>query len=468
MKSTMIFQISEGSVKFLHIDSNKKILQADIVSTGSIEEALTTQNLKNFIQQKRLKFRGARVIVVIPRSRAILRRMNLPSHQDDELRSMAALQGSGHVPYAREDVEMDFQVLRKSSDGYAQVMAVVAPKEIMLKWWKIFSEAGIPVDCMTVSSVGLWLLCSRQPALGSKLAGIIDVDSDHTEICFCYKEHWLNAREIPLGFKQMQDQGAAELLKQWDLSCTQLLNEKVTDPISAVFLAGQAERVPSLKDQLAQQQGFAPVSIMLERKPAKFSGPVSWAASMGIAMGPAAVPINLMPQEIRNMQAQRSHRRELKEFLGWIAAAFILLAVSLSMGIINKNIELGSLKKKFEAAKKDSGVVEEQLRKIREIEDLFKNRRIFAEWIKAIYQILPPQLSLVSMTLSNEKILSLQGIAANATDISKLQEGMINSPLFAKVNLDYVNKRVIPEGEVNYFKITCVIKPEKGANEKTQ
>ena len=43
-----------------------------------------------------------------------------------------------------------------------------------------------------------------------------------------------------------------------------------------------------------------------------------------------------------------------------------------------------------------------------------------------------------------------------------ISKRMVDSQSFSNVSLDYVNKRVTQQGEVDYFKITCTLKSVNG------
>ncbi len=133
--------------------------------------------------------------------------MVFPSQKQDEIRSMIDLQVGNRIPYSREEVEIDFQILSKTADGYAKVAVVIIPQEIAMRYWKIFSDSKIPVHGITISSIGLWLLYQQQPDLSDKPGAIFDLDVNHSEICLCYKTHWLTSREIPVGFSKCSRMG---------------------------------------------------------------------------------------------------------------------------------------------------------------------------------------------------------------------------------------------------------------------
>ena len=114
------------------------------------------------------------------------------------------------------------------------------------------------------------------------------------------------------------------------------------------------------------------------------------------------------------------------------------------------------------ATKHDALSVENQLKRIYDIERMIKNRLIFSDLARDIYRLLPTHVYLVDITISNSNILSLEGMSLNSVEINQFQKDMVNSSSFSNVNLDYVNKRVTQQGEVDYFKITSTLKSVNG------
>ncbi len=189
---------------------------------------------------------------------------------------------------------------------------------------------------------------------------------------------------------------------------------------------------------------------------------VSLAALAGIAYSLEAVPIDLVPRAVRQAQERSVYQRQLAITGIWAAAALISLALALGMGFLKKNIQLAQLDNQLRVTRQNAMSVEGQLQKIQDIEGMIKNRLIFSDLAHEIYRLLPAQIYLVSITISNGNTLSLQGVSTNAVAINQFQKDMVNSPSFSNVDLNYVNKRVTQDGEVDYFKITCMLKNVNG------
>lgn len=471
MKYNTVFHISEGMIKFLQVSgTQKKIVTAvDVINIDKQSDAQISQTLSGFIKLKKLNFADNRVTVLLPRSRAILRNMVFPSQKEEEIRSMIDLQVGSRIPYVREEVEIDFQILSKTADGYSKVAVVIIPQEIAMRYWKIFTDSKIPVHGITISSIGLWFLYQQQPDLSHKPGAIFDLDVDHSEICLCYKEHWLTSREIPVGFVQMQQDGYVEILKQWELTQNNTSGEKLTGAVESVYLASTANRAYALGIEMAKMQSELTIKEILLTQNITLARGVQWpklmtddgvsvASLVGIAFSSQIPPIDLIPRSVRHAQGQRAYNRQLV-FLGiWVTLALVSLGLALGMGYFKKNVQLASLEDQLRETKKEAFTIDNKLQKVYDIEGMIKGRLIFSDLAREIYRLLPDQVYLVDIVISDGNTLSLQGMSSNSVEINQFQKDMVESQSFSNVSLDYVNKRITQEGEVDYFKITCTLR----------
>jgi len=469
MKANAVFHIGEGMIKFLQVSSGSKktVTAVDVLNIEKQNDQEISQALIAFVKKKKINLKDCRVTVLVPRSRVILRHMVFPSQNEAEIRSMIDLQVGSRIPYVREEVEIDFQVLSKSADGYSKVAVVIIPQDIAMRYWDIFSRAKITVHRMTISSIGLWLLYQQQkPNLSEKPGAIFDLDINHSEICVCYKAHWLTSREIPIGFEQMQKDGYETILKQWELTQNDPTRDKIMGTVDSVFLVSTANRAYALGIEMGKLEGTLTVKEILLPQILPLAKGVKWpelmleegasvASLAGIALSNEIPPIDLVPTAVRKEQEKQVHQKQI--ILGglWAVVALISLGMALGMGFFRKNLELSKLDTTLGDAKHQAFGVEKEVKKINDIESIIRTRLIFSNLASIVYRLLPPQIYLVNIVISDNNTLSFEGVATNSLSINQFQQDMVHTKSFSNVNLDYVNKRVVQDGEVDYFKITC-------------
>ena len=100
------------------------------------------------------------------------------------------------------------------------------------------------------------------------------------------------------------------------------------------------------------------------------------------------------------------------------------------MGFFKKNVQLANWKTSFVTPNMKPLEVEDQLKKVNDIEGMIKNRLIFSDLAHEIYRLLPTQVYLVNITISDGDTLSLQGMSSNSVEINQFQKDMVDSHEF--------------------------------------
>jgi len=467
MKSNIVFYIDKTKLKFLQVSGTQKkvVTGVDVVDINDNDDLRLLQALKDLIKKWKLRSAESGVTVVFPRSWTILRLMTFPSHQEEEIRSMIDLQLGSHIPYSKEEVEVDFQILSKTADGYANVAVIIIPQEIAMRYWKIFSSSQISVHRMTVSSIGLWLL--YQQPLFDNAGAIWDLDLERSEICLCDKTRWLTSREIAVGFSQIEKMGYEEILNQWELTRNNALSEKSTE-MKSIYLVSSTERAGGLGIEMAKVEADLSIKEIVLTKILNLNKGLKWPKSIiedGVSLAPLAgiafasqlPPVDLTPRSVKHAQVRSVYQRQLIGLVIWGTLGLLTLGLAAGMGFFKKNIQLSQLEDQLRDTKHEAFQVQSQLQKINNIEGMVRARLIFSNLAHEIDRLLPSQVYLVNIVISDGNVLSVQGVSSSPVDINQFQRDMDSSHSFSNVSLDYVNKRVTQQGELDYFKITCTL-----------
>ena len=77
--------------------------------------------------------------------------------------------------------------------------------------------------------------------------------------------------------------------------------------------------------------------------------------------------------------------------------------------------------------------------------------------IKELYGLIPENMVLVSLNISADQKMTIQGYSVDRNMVDTLQKAMGQAVSFKDVKLENINKKVTQSGEVNYFEITCRI-----------
>lgn len=471
-RATTVIEITESHIKCLQtaMSAGKlSLLSCHVAGLTQHSDEEITASLAEFLSLS--KIRPHNIIAVVPRRFVIQRHISLPSHQEEEIKKMVALQIIKQVPYPKDDIIVDHITLHKDPSGYAKVLVVAVHNEVVGRYLKIFRDAGLHLHILTLSSEGLLNLYGYQEHKGKQKIGasavVINVDCLHTEICFFDAGKLLFSRSINYGAKDLNPQQIHAFVEQIHLTINAYQKENISDTISKITLFSALKEGDLLKAGLATEDKIPvdmvnPLTEVFCRKdvlPAALEREgVSVAVGLGLALAEKRKMINLLPLEVSDSLKIKQKRRE------W--AKIVSLSTLVSMLIIG--IFVLSVHRKSQVVEHLAGLVRETEQKVSEIRERSKRWDILKEKLAAkvtvmkiiseLYNVTPMSISYRSVQLDEKRALTLQGMSENSTDINNLQQSLVQSPLFDNVTLQYATKRKMFRGsEVTDFKITCQV-----------
>ena len=113
--------------------------------------------LKSFVKEGR--FKGKLVRLGVGNQKVIVRTIEVPEMDEEELRGAIEFQAQDYIPMPIEEVVLDFQVVRRQVDSEGvvrqQVVLVAAQKEMVHLHLHAARKAGLSVDGIDVSAFAL-------------------------------------------------------------------------------------------------------------------------------------------------------------------------------------------------------------------------------------------------------------------------------------------------------------------------
>lgn len=434
-------------------------------SDGEIVEKLSEITALRDIQPQHLA-------VVIPRRLTILKQMRLPSQSDPEIRKMLDLQLVNQIPYALEDVIYDFVVVDREASGYVRVLvAIVHRQDVSEKFLKLCKEAGLRPERFVLSSLGIvhWLnyqqgkiqIPANQPVL------VLNIDVDHTEICFCHNQDLLFSRSVNYGARDLATENMRGLTHQVELSLKNYLKDNMGPGVKRMIVLSTLPEASALKGQLEEMSlipvdFYSPLNNILCQKnmslgALKSQPGVSIAAGAGFLLSDGKKALNLIPQEVHNIK--RSKRRQVQ----WAQfAVLFVLTVVLALSIpgvefLRKAAYLDSLQKKGEVAKPELERIKKRMSLVKVVRGELGKRVVVADLIQELYRLAPPGLSFQSLYLNDREQFVIHGYAGTSAGVHSFQQNLVKSTLFRAVNLEFATKRKIFNMEVTDFQITSEV-----------
>lgn len=416
------------------------------------------------------------IIFVLPRRWVLLKHMRLPSHEEQEVRKMVGLQLGRQIPYALEEVVFDCHSLEQEDSGYTRVLVVIAHKNILMRFFGIFQDAGLHIDQVTMASLGVlsWgQYCGEKPPLVSAMM-LVDVGASYTDICFCMQGRLLFSRSLDIGVKAFKQNAAESFFKELNLSIRTYQKERWGPTIAGLQIFSSWDSM----EALAQRYQFEiPLPIVVDNVFAhiscsrKFNKNVfeqypdmSLTAAVGVLLAPSAMQINLKPAEVDARKKKRAQKRQGVRALVLTGVLCVLISGYVVLMGQRQQQVLAQVQTEFKVTQK----AVKQLRQRREFIDAIRQEQT-SQWfvpdvMAELYRITPKDISFHFLRLDKKKSLSIQGYAFNRNDVNDFQAQLVQSSLFNEVTLKFTTQRKIFQQDLVEFKFIVILAPQVSAD----
>ncbi|MCC6748605.1 MAG: type IV pilus assembly protein PilM [Deltaproteobacteria bacterium] len=127
----------------------QSIVDGSVMNTGAIAEAISALT-------SQLKVRQKEVAVAVAGHSVIIKKISVPIMTRQELEEQIHWEAEHHIPFAKDDVEIDHQVLqRHQAQNQMEVLLVAAKKEVVSDYAAAVREAGLNPVVMDVAAFTL-------------------------------------------------------------------------------------------------------------------------------------------------------------------------------------------------------------------------------------------------------------------------------------------------------------------------
>jgi type IV pilus assembly protein PilM len=120
------------------------IVDGSIMNQAAVVEAIRT--LRNL-----LRFRGKDVATAVSGHSVIVKKIKMPEMTREELDEHIPWEAEHHIPFPKDEVEMDHQVLGKAA-GQMEVVLVAAKKEVIADYTMAIREAKLQPSVLDVTA----------------------------------------------------------------------------------------------------------------------------------------------------------------------------------------------------------------------------------------------------------------------------------------------------------------------------
>ncbi|HKL22293.1 MAG TPA: pilus assembly protein PilM [Tichowtungia sp.] len=150
----------------------------------------------DLLEECRKNFRGV-VTVSLPSSRLLMRVLELPSMDPDELKGMVELQADRIFPLPADQLTLSYEVLHQT-ENHSRVLAVAAPRRIVDELGELFKEKGVYIRSLDAEVLAWWSLLTAHRNIPAEGRALVILE-EHTEFSMIVVEDG-----VPICFRSLE------------------------------------------------------------------------------------------------------------------------------------------------------------------------------------------------------------------------------------------------------------------------
>jgi len=413
------------------------------------------------------------IVISIPRNLVTVRNLQLPTTDPNELKEMIDLQAAKQTPYAKEEIIADFQVVRRSPEGYTDVVLITTHRSVSNRCLKILDDFHLKAAGIRLSSHGVlstWQLmrgATRDEERGP--TAVLDIDSNFSD--------FLVTRSGAVTFTKALSIGSAKLLSEEETESEKLAeeiqravdiyeSERVGQGITKLVVTGAevdlARVIPSLTTKL--RLPVQRVSLVEQLPGAREAmdlpeaqrGSVSFAGVLGLAWNAESAGIDLTPQEVRIREALE-HKGRAIMVMGILGVSILTALTALvSQHVYFKKQYLEQLDGEIartQPAANDVDALKKKLKMIRAAERI-ENSSL--EVLSVLHRSTPPEIYLKSIAFEEQSHVVLKGMTQKMSAVFEFVSTLEKLPNFHQVKAKNATRSGSKDGSDEIeFEITC-------------
>lgn len=426
---------------------------------------------------KRRRIHAKRWCMAMPRQDCLLKRVNLPTANDDEAREMLEFEAPGLVPMQSEEMCYDHLPAGSAGEGMSSYLVFLSPRIRVEKAAGPLMEAGITPHAVIPDSVALWQW-SRAQGLHEK-ALLVCADDDSFHVLTMSENTMRGARALKLPAGSGCDI-AVILSETQRMGRPEHDTELGVESTGQIILTGCAELTEVLAEQLrsirVSADGVGPACQVISS-----DAEILCQAGMNIedmsymcvlsALGSAHAIVdaesrsfNLIPREWQGQRLLRQGRVEWLKTIGLASAVLVLTYVLLALQVASLEKRKIALERQMAPIKEVAGALEIKKSQARLIDSQLSHRTLPLEVLVELYSRVPEGLSLSHLSMDMDPAdphIQMKGSAGSLSAAFAFPAILENSPLFKDVRPDGAQQVSRGKGVLIEYGCRCRLNPAR-------
>jgi type IV pilus assembly protein PilM len=170
----------------------QSIVDGSVMNSSAVAEAIASLFAK-------LKIRQREVALAISGHSVIIKKITVPVMTSEELDEQIHWEAEHHIPFAKDDVELDHQILGESGQNQMEVLLVAAKKEIVTDYAALVREANLNPVVVDVAAFSLQNCFELSYGVSDKTVALLNVGASISTINILQNGVSLFTRDMTIG-----------------------------------------------------------------------------------------------------------------------------------------------------------------------------------------------------------------------------------------------------------------------------
>lgn len=185
VRGELIIDLGRRQLRVLVAERDRRLIRIQRTLVVAYPDWLDTNDTESIGRWVREQLDEAgiargRATFVLSRERVVLKRLTLPTVEDDEVPEMTRLTMQRDLPFSAEGAAIDYVPVGRT-ESHSLVLAVAVPQNVLHHVQDVAKHAGLKIARITVRGMGSAALLQAIDARGEGAAMVIDVTSEAVE-----------------------------------------------------------------------------------------------------------------------------------------------------------------------------------------------------------------------------------------------------------------------------------------------
>jgi Tfp pilus assembly protein PilN len=387
--------------------------------------------------------------VSIRTSELLMRTMEFPTADSDEIANMVDFQIDKVSPFPLDQLAVSHEILRQSESG-ALVLMVAAKRDCIDDIGDIFKQKGIYIHSMDARVLGWLHLLEDNGHLGGKDFEILIID-DGIDFALVLLLDGLPVSFRSLHAKISDEDIVDELAHEIGYSLTTLDVEYDLPAPSAITIWNLHPLPSGFMDDLKEKSGLAVHYHDLATLPPLSKGIISRAIR-------TENRIELIPREWVEHQERQRLQKKFAMIAAAIAAVWVAFVLIFTGIYQTRAIKLSRIQKRADAIAPAAAEAFENREKLKALKIYTDRSNSALECLREVTSLLPPgDIEFASFNYNQGKGVTIRGSADTDDPVYDFFNALTDSPLFEQLKDQSVNTRNTKGVQRSVFSATLML-----------